>query len=557
VEFSEEKMGTVLVGSGLLTPEQLDAALLQQSAHGGKLGEILVREMLLSEEQIAHALAEQKSLRHINLTEADVDLGVVRMLPLMVARRAGAIPIALEDGHLVLAMADPLDIQTIDDAEMRTGYPVRVVVASASQVRHAIEKYLVASDALVELERTHEEWVDAAESADVDALVGDVPVVKIVNQILREAVVGGASDVHFEPTEHEVRVRYRVDGVLQEAAILPKSAQAAVTVRLKVLSDLDITERRRPLDGRASITIDREPVDIRVATYPTLYGEGFVLRILNSGVAFRPLDDLGMLPDSREAITRMLARPYGAVLVTGPTGSGKSTTLYALLSLLNQPERKILTIEDPIEYRMEGLSQISVNQRIGLSFAVGLRAILRSDPDVVMVGEVRDPETAAITVRAALTGHLVLTSLHTNDAPSALTRLADLGVEPFVTSSALLGAVAQRLVRRVCVKCAQPDKVDRAVALAAGFATNELRGLKIMRAVGCDACHGTGYRGRVGLYEVMEMNEELARMSLENAPTELLRAAAIDGGMRTLRRDGLDKVGAGLTTLDELARAVF
>jgi type IV pilus assembly protein PilB len=454
-------------------------------------------------------------------------------------------------------MADPLDIQAIDEVELRTGYPVEVVVASASQVRYAIEKYLVASDALSELQSTQAAWVDPHATLETEMLLADVPVVKIINQILREAVVSGASDVHVEPTEKDVRVRYRVDGVLHDAAALPKSSQASVTVRLKVLADLDITERRRPLEGRMSMTIDDDPVDIRVATYPTLYGESFVLRVLNSGVAFRPLDDLGMQQHSREAVERMLAKPYGALFVSGPTGSGKSTTLYALLSLLNQPERKIITIEDPIEYRMDGLSQIAVNHRIGLTFSAGLRSILRSDPDVVMVGEVRDPDTASITIRTALTGHLVVTSLHTNDAPSALTRLEDLGVEPFVTSSAMLGVVAQRLVRRLCVKCARPTTIERGLALAAGFLEEELPEIRPMEAVGCESCRGTGYRGRVGLYEVMEMNEDLVRLHLESAPAESLRAVAIASGMRTLRRDGLDKVAMGVTTLNEVARVVY
>ncbi len=353
-----------------------------------------------------------------------------------------------------------------------------------------------------------------------------------------------------------MRVRYRIDGVLQDVASLPKNAQAGLTSRIKVMADMDITERRRPQDGRIALRIDGEPLDLRVATLPTPLGEGIVIRVLNSGVSFHSIDDLGLSADNLAKFLRMLHKPYGCVLIAGPTGSGKTTTLYAALQSINEPTRKIITIEDPIEYRMSGLSQVAVNPRVALTFAAGLRTALRFDPDVVMVGEVRDPETASIAVRAALTGHLVLSSIHTNDAPSALTRITDMGVESYVTSSALLGAVAQRLVRRLCQKCKRPAKISDERLRAAGFEPYELLGLKTYESVGCDACRGTGFTGRLGVFEIMEMDDDMTRLFLKNAPSEELRTLAIEKGMVTLRRDALDKVAAGSTSLREVDRTV-
>jgi type IV pilus assembly protein PilB len=468
-------------------------------------------------------------------------------------QRRGVIPIGFKEGRLVLAMADPLDVEAIDEAELRTGFKVEAVVASASQVQYAIEKYAVSSDALQELEQF--EPLDGVD--DEEAIVeGDVPVVRIVNQLIREGVIDQASDIHFEAEESGVRVRYRIDGVLQDVARLPKSSQAGLTSRIKVMAEMDITERRRPQDGRIALRIDDRPVDLRVATLPTPLGEGIVIRILNSQVAFHSIDDLGLSERNYEMIQRMLHKPYGCIFLAGPTGSGKTTTLYAALQAINSPSRKIVTVEDPIEYRMEGLTQVAVNHRIGLTFAAGLRTILRFDPDVVMVGEVRDPETAAISVRAALTGHLVLSSIHTNDAPSALTRLSDMGVEPYVTASALVGSIAQRLVRKLCPTCKQPVDIPLERLEAAGFTREEIRGLVTYGPVGCRDCRETGFRGRQAIYEIMEMDEELTRLTLRHAPADELREVAIGRGMVTLRRDALDKVIAGITSLDEVDRVV-
>jgi len=556
VPYSREKIGELLLAAHVITPEQLQTALEVQVREGGKLGEVLVRELVVSENQIASALAEQKGLEHVNLATTTVDRSVAVLLPLRTARRRCCIPIGLEGGVLTLAMADPLDVEAIDEAELITGFKVVPVVAAASQVRFAVEKYIAGAGAMLELELVESGRLDHDE--DVEAVHdASVAVVRIVNQIIHEAVLAQASDIHFEPSENHVLVRYRVDGVLRHASQLPKSSQAELLSRVKVMADMDITERRRPQDGRFAARVDGKALDLRVATLPTPNGEAITLRILDSEVAFHPLGDTGLTPDGIEAITRMLAKPYGALFISGPTGSGKSTTLYALMHAANDPGRKVITVEDPIEYRMDGVTQMAVNARIGLTFAAGLRTILRSDPDVVMVGEVRDPETAEIAVRAALTGHLVLSSIHTNDAPSALTRLTDMGVPPYITSSGLLGAVAQRLVRTLCPKCREKvDDISTERLRAAGFEESELPTLQTYRAKGCPECSQTGYKGRIGVFEVMEFDDTLQTLFLRNAPTFEMRQAAIDGGMRTLRRDALDKVKNGVTSLEEIDRVV-
>lgn len=554
--YSRERIGQLLVTAGLVSPEQLESALDVQSRDGGKIGEVLVKDLVVTEDQIAETLAAQKGFEHVNLAAYPIDRSVAALLPLRTARRRNCIPIGLHSGSLRLAMADPLDVEAVDEAELLTGFKIEPCVASASQVKFAIEKYVAGADAMLELE--HEDVSDTGAAADPEAIAdASVAVVRIVNQIVNEAVLARASDIHFEPSEIDVRVRYRVDGVLREATRLPKSSQAELLSRVKVMADLDITERRRPQDGRFSIRVEGKDLDLRVATLPTPAGEAITLRILDSEVAFHTLRDTGLTPEGLVIVRRMLSKPYGALFISGPTGSGKSTTLYALMNEVNDPGRKVITVEDPIEYRMPDVTQLAVNARIGLTFAAGLRTILRSDPDVVMIGEVRDPETAEIAVRAALTGHLVLSSIHTNDAPSALTRLTDMGVPPYITSSGLLGAIAQRLVRKLCPVCRElvtdvnPDRL-----LAAGFEESELDGLQLYRAKGCGACSQTGYQGRIGVFEIMEFDDTLQTLFLHNAPTFELRQAAIGRGMRTLRRDALDKVKAGVTSLVEMDRVV-
>jgi type IV pilus assembly protein PilB len=540
---------------GLVSDEQLQDALAEQQSSGGKLGEVLVRELIVTEEQIASALAEQKGLAHINLTAVEIDPDVAALLPLRTARRRAIVPIKLEHDRLTLAMADPLDIEAIDEAEFTTGFKVDPVVASASQVRFAVEKYIAGTGALHELV-VRDSAADKSATRDADEDDG-VAVVRIVNQIIREAVIERASDVHFEPSESSIRVRYRVDGVLREAATLPKTSQAELLSRIKVMADLDITERRRPQDGRIDITAGAKSLDLRVATLPTPLGEAITIRILDSAVALHSIDDIGLARDDYAKVRRLLRNPHGALFVSGPTGSGKTTTLYALLNEVNDISRKVITVEDPIEFTMPGTTQIAVNTRVGLTFAAGLRTILRSDPDVVMVGEVRDPETAETAVRAALTGHLVLSSIHTNDAPSALTRLTDMDVPPYITSSGLLGAVSQRLVRKLCPYCRRPEEIEPALLLAHGFTEAEVaEGITAYEPVGCEECAKTGYRGRIGIFEIMEFEGDIVTRFLHNASAEELRRIALENGMKPLRRDALDKVKSGMTSIAEIDRVV-
>ena len=556
MDYSRERLGDLLVESGLIDDDQLSQALSVQAREGGKLGEVLVRQLIVTEDQLAAALAGQKGLEHVVLAKYPVDHAATALLPERMARQRQILPIAFDEGLLLLAMVNPLDIEAIDDVEMRTGMRVRPVVVASSQLFHAIDKYIASSDAFQDIVESVEELSEVSED-ESSAGTDDVPIVRLVNQLIREAVRAGASDIHVEPSAKRLVVRYRIDGVLNEVMELPLAARAGVTSRLKIMSEMDIAERRRPQDGRIAARVDERPVDIRVASLPTPHGEALTLRILNSELAFRSLEDVGMSDAHLRAIREMIAKPYGAIFVAGPTGSGKSTTLYGALQLLNQPTRKIITVEDPIEYQMAGLTQMAVNAKIGLTFAAGLRTILRSDPDVVMVGEIRDPETAEIAIRAALTGHLVVSSIHTNDAPAALTRLNDMGVPPYVTSSSLIGVVAQRLVRKLCPACKQQLKVPGSRLVAAGFAAADAKKVKIYGPVGCQECGRSGYRGRMGVFEVMPVDDAITAAFLDHQPAEVLRTIALDAGMRPMRADALDKVAAGITSLEEIDRVVI
>lgn len=555
IEYRRERLGELLVRSGLITEEQLAEALAIQSTSGGKLGEVLVQELMASEEQIAQTLAEQKGFEFVNLAAYHIERDVAARIPERLARMKRVIPIAVEDGQVLLAMADPLDIEAIDDVRVRTGMLVKPVVSTQSQIAYAIEKFVASADAFADVVDEAAGREDPAEP-NPDA-VEDVPVVRLVNQLIREAVVDRASDIHLEPAENGLRVRYRVDGVLFDVMDLPRSARAGITSRIKIMADMDIAEKRLPQDGRIQLSVEGKAVDMRVATLPTPLGETVTMRLLNQGLEFHSLEDLGMTEEQLERMQAFLSMPYGAILLAGPTGSGKSTSLYASLKRLNSVERKIITVEDPIEYRMDGLTQIAVNAKIGLTFANALRSILRSDPDVVMIGEMRDPETAEIGIRAALTGHLVLSSIHTNDAPSALTRLMDMDVAPYITSSALVGVVAQRLARRLCTRCKKRVKIPVDALVTAGFTSEEAAKVKTWGPVGCPECFDTGYRGRIGLFEIMTMDDTLRRLFLHEAPLEQIREAAVAAGMKPLLRDALEKVAAGDTSLEEIGRVAI
>jgi type IV pilus assembly protein PilB len=542
------------VAGGVVDSDTVQEALAAQAALGGKLGEVLVREFGVNEEAIACMLAEQKGLEYARLAEYGIDREAAAQIPVEFARAQRVIPVGFEDGTIVVAMADPLDIETMDEIRLMTELPVAALVATSSDIAYAIEKHMASADAIFEMP---EDAHPGDEEEDADAGEEDVPIVRLVNQVVREAVMERASDVHIEPGEDGVQVRFRIDGVLQNVVQLPRNARAGVTSRVKIMAELDIAERRLPQDGRTSVIVDGEAIDLRIATLPTPYGEAVTIRILHEGLTFRKLEDLGMAEHHLEIVRELLEKPYGAVLSAGPTGSGKSTTLYAALNLINDPSRKIITVEDPVEYRLPGLTQTAARPKIGLTFATGLRSILRSDPDVVMIGEMRDPETAQIGVRAALTGHLVLSSIHTNDAPSALTRLVDMEVPPFIVSSALIGVIAQRLARRLCPDCKEQAPVTDEQLERAGFDLAEDGSPQVFRAVGCERCASTGYRGRIGLFEVMAMSDELSRLLLAQAPIEEFRAAALEQGMRSIRDDALAKVAAGITSLEEVARVAM
>jgi type IV pilus assembly protein PilB len=559
--YTRERLGELLVKAGAIEKAQLDEGLAYQKDHGGKLGKILVEQLIVSEEQLAETLAEQKGLEHVSLANYPIDRDVVAIVPERVARKRLFIPIGYEDDRIVVAMADPLDLQAVDEVEVRSGRKAIQVVATESQILYAIDKYMTPQDAFQDvLQATAAEaTADPVQEGVIDERLvagADVPIVRLVNQIVREAITDRASDIHMEPMAKDIAIRYRVDGVLHEVMRVPRSARAELTSRIKIMADMNITERRRPQDGRIRVSLDGRDIDMRVASLPTPHGESIVIRILNQDMTPLDLEEVGMGADHQAMMEALLGRPYGAILVAGPTGSGKSTTMYAALKRLNTTDRKIITIEEPVEYQMEGVTQVAVNNKIGLTFAAGLRMMLRADPDVVMIGEVRDPETAETAVRAALTGHLVLSSIHTNDAPSGLTRLVDMGVPPYVTSSALLAVVAQRLVRKLCPACKKKSSVPADALVRLGMDAKRASKIKIYGPVGCDKCFNTGYKGRLGVFELMVMDDDIRKLFLKEAPAEALRAQAIEHGMRTLSDDALDKVAAGITSLEEMARVV-
>jgi type IV pilus assembly protein PilB len=543
----------VIVRLGYASRERVDEVINDARTAGRPADELLVERRLVNSDQLSRALAQRYGLAHIDLNVFHIDMGAANLLSVAAARRYQAVPVGYVNPQtLLVAVADPANVFAVDDIQLITGLSCQVAVAAADDIEALIRRLNTLESAVTEAVDEGGEEGELDEVSELRESAGDAPVIKLVYSILGQAATEGASDVHFEPGEDEMRVRFRVDGVLYEAARVPKRMIPGVVSRVKIMSDLDIAEKRSPQDGRVSVNVDGRKVDLRITTLPTQRGEGATIRILDKEQAMRSLDDLGMGGDGRTRFDAAIGKSHGAVLVTGPTGSGKSTTLYAALDELNAVEKNIITIEDPVEYRIEGINQINVNRKAGLDFATGLRSILRADPDIIMVGEIRDAETARIAVESALTGHMVLSTLHTNDAPGTVVRLAKMGIESFLTASAVDCVVAQRLARTLCTHCKKRVMIPQVALSEAGFRVGA--DLEAYEPVGCGRCNQSGYRGRIGLFSVMEMSDELKELTVDGASEAVLTAAAREQGMLTLREDGLLKVRAGITSVAEVAR---
>jgi type IV pilus assembly protein PilB len=571
-----ELVADLLETTGLVAPDRL--AGVRSSAGGGSIAQAIVDEGLaapgvdtpppspLGARGLRQVATDHSHLPQIDLTAEGVDKNAAGQIPTHVLERAVAIPYKLEDDRLFVAVADPTNVQAVDELRIATRYTLEIGVAPAGDIEVELKRVVRATEAweraaLVEDELEEEELEEDSDDLEADDGVSDAPLVRLVNSIILQAAEDGASDVHFDPQDDSLVVRLRVDGVLHEVQRIPKRLAPGVTTRLKVLAKLDIAERRKPQDGRISLNAKAagRMLDIRVAVLPTVEGEGVVMRLLDKSKRPPTLIELGLSDEMRDQFAEIIKKPTGALLVTGPTGSGKSTTLYASLAEISRPEINVITVEDPVEYRLAGLNQVQVNVKAGLTFAAALRSILRSDPDVVMVGEIRDAETAKISIEAALTGHFVLSTLHTNDAPSALTRLNEMGVEPFLTGSAVTAVLAQRLVRKLCTHCCEMYMATQEEMLEARFSPEQAAaadGVGLYRKKGCPRCNQTGYKGRVGVYQLMIMSEELSRLAAQHASREEIERAGMETGMKTLWDDGLQKVASGLTSIEELARVL-
>ncbi len=556
-----ERLGDLLVREGLITREQLQSALTEQRNTGMRLGYTLVKLGIIEETEITKMLARQYRMPAVDLARFEVDPRIVKLVPSEVAMRHTVLPLKREGRTLTVAMSDPTNMTVLDDLKFITRYDIFPVIAGEYTLRTAIERYYEQTDVqlqsiLKDIEAEEDlEVIEEQEDEDAPTQVADdAPVVKLINGILTDAVKRGASDIHIEPFEQELRVRYRIDGTLQEVMKPPLKLRAALTSRVKIMSNLNIAERRVPQDGRIKLKMGKRVIDFRVSTLPVIFGEKIVLRILDKSNLTLDLSKFGFEPQAEEDLMRAILNPYGMVLVTGPTGSGKTTTLYSALQRINTIEVNIMTAEDPVEYNLYGINQVLVRTEIGMTFAAALRAFLRQDPNIVMVGEIRDIETGSIAIKASLTGHLVLSTLHTNDAPSTVTRMIDMGIEPFNVASAVNLIVAQRLVRRICTDCKSEYKYNAEELSALGISESDATGITFYRGEGCDTCGETGYKGRQGLYEVMAMSPEVRRMVLRGASAAELKDQAVEEGMLTLRMDGIVKVKRGITTLEEVVK---
>jgi type IV pilus assembly protein PilB len=555
---SKLRLGDILKEMGLVTDEQVESAIGRQKETRKRLGQLLLEDGIVTQLDLTKALALKFGVSFLDLTSTRFDGAATAYIDEKLARRYGAVPVRfLEDNTLLVAMIDPQNLPAQEDLAIITGFPIQPAIASEEDVFGAIAKIYrekaevgESAGAGAEVEESLTDIRDATEEA---------PIVKLVNSVIAQSVDDSASDIHFEPQAKELVVRFRIDGVLHEIMSIPRRMQSGVLSRLKIMADLDIAERRVPQDGRIGLMVGGKPIDMRVATLPTVYGEKVVMRLLDKSNVMLDLEDLGFAEKALKRFRKSFTKPYGAILVTGPTGSGKSTTLYAALNILNSPEKNIITVEDPVEYRLTGINQVQVNTRAGMTFAAALRSILRCDPDIVMIGEIRDRETAMIAVESALTGHLVLSTLHTNDAPGALSRLTEMGIEPFLTSSAVDAVLAQRLARRLCQSCKEPFTATREMLRKNDFPPEvcDRDDVVLYRAKGCSRCNNTGYKGRLGLYEVMVVSEAIRRLTVERKSADEIGRVAAAEGMKSLREDGIDKVLLGMTSVEEIARVII
>ncbi|MCG2676815.1 type II secretion system ATPase GspE [bacterium] len=557
-KMEKKKLGEILVEKGVITSAQLTQVLAEQKRTGERLGRILVNLGFITERELIKFLGAQMDIPPINLDNYLIDPQIIDLVPQSLARRYILIPVFKSEDTLTLAMADPLNVFAIDDLHVRTKCRITPAVASETDILRAIDQYYGISESMEEVikEASEEKFkLEEVEEVDLDkieALAEEMPIIKLVNLIIMQAVKDRASDIHIESERDKVRTRYRIDGVLYEVPSPPKRLQPAIVSRIKIMSGMDIAEKRLPQDGRIMLRARNKDIDLRVATLPTMFGEKVVLRILERAVTIVDLDKLGLLPETRKRYEEIISRPYGIVLSTGPTGCGKSSTLYASLNKIKSTKTNIITIEDPIEYQISLVNQVQINPKAGLTFANGLRSFLRQDPDIIMVGEIRDLETAEIAVHASLTGHLVLSTLHTNDAPTAFTRLIDMGVEPFLVSSSVTAVMAQRLVRTICPKCREEHQPPKEVLEELGLSKE--KGLKFYRGKGCGNCKNTGYFGRTGIFELLIPNEKIKDIVVRKTPATEIRKEALRAGMRSLREDGVFKIKEGITSIEEVLR---
>ncbi len=553
---SGKRLGKILVQAGAVTQEQVDEAIA--AADGRSLTTALSEMGYADETAVAQAVASQMGLVYIDLSMYEIDPNAATILSADLATRYSVLPVKVHEDELVVAMSDPANIFAIDDLRIVTGYEIKPVVAAESELQAAIERFAAAQqnvdDMVGDLEDAVTTGIDDGEDDDLSS--EEAPAAKMMNLIVTEAIRQGAGDIYIEPGETEMRVRYRVDGVCQEIMRSPMRIHRQLISRLKINAGMDIAEKRVPQDGRFGVVLDGAAVDFRVAVLPLVYGELSVMRLLRRDSIMMSLEDLGFLDQPLTRLMDALNLPYGAILVTGPTGSGKSTTLYAAINKTNDVKTNLITVEDPVEYRLAGLSQVQVHEKAGLTFASALRSILRQDPDTVMIGEIRDKETGTIAIEAALTGHLVLSTLHTNDAPSAMTRLTEMGIEPFLIASAITCVLAQRLARRLCKDCKEAYTPSEESLSRIGYPFEPGNPPKLYRAVGCKKCGGIGYKGRMGIHEVLTVSESIERLAVENASTDDIKRVAIEEGMKTLRDDGFEKVGMGMTSIEEIMRVV-